>query len=90
MRGNTRLKVLGGGVAASVLDCIAGTAVFLKMVEVDPHGDLVTELRMLAGLATIDLRIDYLEPAYAAAFEASATVTRLATGATTFAVGFHV
>jgi uncharacterized protein (TIGR00369 family) len=77
MLGNTKLKVLHGGVTASVLDSIAGTAVFLKLAEVNPQSILETQLRMLGAITTIDLRIDYLEPANAAAFVASATVTRL-------------
>jgi uncharacterized protein (TIGR00369 family) len=77
MLGNTKLKVLHGGVTASVLDSIAGTAVFLKLAEVNPQSNLETQLRMLGAITTIDLRIDYLEPANAAAFVASATVTRL-------------
>jgi uncharacterized protein (TIGR00369 family) len=77
MLGNTKLKVLHGGVTASVLDSIAGTAVILKMAEVNPQADMVTQLRQLAGISTIDLRIDYLEPACAESFVATATVTRL-------------
>lgn len=77
MLGNAKLKVLHGGVTASVLDSIAGIAILLKMVEVDPKPDLMTQLREFARLSTIDLRIDYLEPANAATFLATATVTRL-------------
>lgn len=77
MLGNTRLKVLHGGVTASVLDSIAGVAILLKMTEQDPKPDLETQLREFGRLSTIDLRVDYLEPAGAEAFIASATVTRL-------------
>lgn len=77
MQGNTKLKVLHGGVTAAVLDSIAGVAIMLKMVETDPKPDLETQLREFARLSTIDLRIDYLEPASAAAFVATAHVTRL-------------
>jgi uncharacterized protein (TIGR00369 family) len=77
MLGNTKLKVLHGGVTASVLDSIAGVAILLKMAEVDPKPDLETQLREFGRLSTIDLRVDYLEPASAASFIASATVTRL-------------
>jgi uncharacterized protein (TIGR00369 family) len=77
MLGNTKLKVLHGGVTAAVLDSIAGVAVFLRMVERDPKTDLVAQLREFTRLSTIDLRVDYLEPANAPAFVASASVTRL-------------
>jgi uncharacterized protein (TIGR00369 family) len=77
MLGNTKLKVLHGGVTAAVLDSIAGTAILLKMVEMDPKPDLVTQLREFARVSTIDLRVDYLEPASAPAFVATANVTRL-------------
>jgi acyl-coenzyme A thioesterase PaaI-like protein len=68
MLGNTRLKVLHGGVTAAVLDSVAGTAILLKMVEMDPKPDLVTQLREFARVSTIDLRVDYLEPASAENF----------------------
>jgi uncharacterized protein (TIGR00369 family) len=77
MLGNAKLKVLHGGVTAAVLDSVAGIAILLKMAEHDPKPDLETQLRELARLSTIDLRIDYLEPAIAEAFVATATVTRL-------------
>jgi len=77
MLGNTKLKVLHGGVTAAVLDSIAGIAILLKMTEVDPKSDLETQLREFGRLSTIDLRIDYLEPANAERFVATATVTRL-------------
>ena len=77
MLGNTKLKVLHGGVTAAVLDSTAGIAILLKMAEQDPKPDLETQLREFGRLSTIDLRIDYLEPAGADAFLATATVTRL-------------
>jgi uncharacterized protein (TIGR00369 family) len=77
MLGNTKLKVLHGGVTASVLDSMAGIAILLKMAEVDPQEDLETQLRAFGRISTIDLRVDYLEPASAESFVASATVTRL-------------
>ena len=77
MIGNTKLKVLHGGVTAAVLDSIAGVAILLKMVETDPKPDLATQLREFARVSTIDLRVDYLEPANADRFVATANVTRL-------------
>jgi uncharacterized protein (TIGR00369 family) len=77
MLGNTKLKVLHGGVTAAVLDSIAGTAILLKMAETDPKPDLESQLREFGRVSTIDLRVDYLEPASAPSFVATATVTRL-------------
>jgi uncharacterized protein (TIGR00369 family) len=77
MLGNPKLKVLHGGVTAAVLDSVAGVAIMLKMAETDPKPDLETQLKEFARLSTIDLRVDYLQPASAAAFVATANVTRL-------------
>jgi uncharacterized protein (TIGR00369 family) len=77
MLGNSRLAVLHGGVTAAVLDSTAGVAILLAMATSDPKPDVETQLREFARVSTIDLRIDYLEPANAAAFVATATVSRL-------------
>lgn len=77
MLGNTKRGVLHGGVTATVLDSIAGVAILLKMAEQDPKPDVVSQMREMGRLSTIDLRVDYLEPATAQAFVATATVTRL-------------
>jgi uncharacterized protein (TIGR00369 family) len=77
MLGNTRLAVLHGGVTAAVLDSIAGVAVLLEMARTDPKPDVAAQLREFARLSTIDLRVDYLEPARGERFVASAKVTRL-------------
>ena len=50
MLGNTKLKVLHGGVTAAVLDSIAGVAIMLRMAETDPKPDLETQLREFARL----------------------------------------
>ena len=89
MLGNTKLKVLHGGVTAAVLDSIAGVAIMLRMVETDPKPDLETQLREFARLSTIDLRVDYLEPASAAAFVATANVTRLGTRIANVQMALH-
>ena len=89
MLGNTKLKVLHGGVTAAVLDSIAGVAIMLKMVETDPKPDLETQLREFARLSTIDLRVDYLEPASADAFVATANVTRLGTRIANVQMALH-
>jgi uncharacterized protein (TIGR00369 family) len=89
MLGNTKLKVLHGGVTAAVLDSMAGIAILLKMVETDPKPDLETQLREFARLSTIDLRVDYLEPANADSFVATAIVTRLGTRVANVQMALH-
>ncbi len=89
MLGNTKLKVLHGGVTAAVLDSIAGVAILLRMAEQDPKPDLETQLREFGRLSTIDLRVDYLEPAAADTFVATATVTRLGTRVANVQMALH-
>jgi uncharacterized protein (TIGR00369 family) len=89
MLGNTKLAVLHGGVTAAVLDSIAGVAILLKMAESDPKPDLATQLREFARVSTIDLRVDYLEPAAAERFVATATVTRLGTRVANVQMALH-
>ena len=89
MLGNTKLRVLHGGVTAAVLDSIAGVAILMKMAEQDPKPDIATQLREFARLSTIDLRVDYLDPAAADAFVATATVTRLGTRVANVQMALH-
>lgn len=77
MLGNTKLKVLHGGVTAAVLDSIAGIAILCRMAELHPKADVTEQLREFGRISTIDLRVDYLEPANADAFVATAEVLRL-------------
>lgn len=63
--GDPASGVLNGGVVTSLVDTVCGMAVFAA-------------LRKMQGIATLDLRIDYLKPARAEAeLHASATVYRL-------------
>lgn len=77
MLGNTKLKVLHGGVTAAVLDSIAGIAILCRMAELHPKADVAEQLREFGRISTIDLRVDYLEPANGDAFVATAEVLRL-------------
>lgn len=77
MLGNVKHKVLHGGVTASVLDSIAGIAILCRMAELNPKPDVVTQLKEFGRISTIDLRIDYIEPANAEAFVATADVLRV-------------
>lgn len=77
MLGNVKYKVLHGGVTASVLDSIAGIAILAKMAELNPKPDVLEQLKDFGRISTIDLRIDYIEPANADAFIATAEVLRV-------------
>lgn len=77
MLGNTKMRVLHGGVTAAVLDSIAGIAILCRMAELHPKADVPEQLREFGRISTIDLRVDYLEPAGADAFVATAEVIRL-------------
>lgn len=77
MLGNVKYKVLHGGVTASVLDSIAGIAILCRMAELAPKPDVIEQLKEFGRISTIDLRIDYIEPANADAFIATAEVLRV-------------
>lgn len=77
MLGNTKMKVLHGGVTAAVLDSIAGIAILCRMAELHPKADIMEQLREFGRISTIDLRVDYLEPANGDAFIATGEVLRL-------------
>ncbi len=77
MLGNTKYKVLHGGVTASVLDSIAGIAILARMGQAAQNADVVQQLKDFGRISTIDLRIDYIEPANADEFVATAEVLRV-------------
>lgn len=68
---------LHGGVTASVLDAIAGLAVFVAVIERHPHDSPAQALQRFGRMGTIDLRVDYLRPGIGRHFDAMAEVTRL-------------
>jgi uncharacterized protein (TIGR00369 family) len=75
--GNISQGMLHGGAIASVLDMMAGLAIFLKMAQQNPKDDPVAQLKEFMLMSTIDLRIDYLQPGRGKHFIAGAEVTRL-------------
>lgn len=77
MLGNVKYKVLHGGVTASVLDSIAGIAILCRMAELNPKPDVIEQLKEFGRISTIDLRIDYIEPANADEYVATADVLRV-------------
>lgn len=77
MLGNWMAGRLHGGVIASILDSLAGAAVFYRLAQLHPRRTVAEQIADFDRLATIDLRVDYLLPAKADAFRASSRVTRL-------------
>lgn len=77
MLGNAKYRVLHGGVTAAVLDSIAGIAILCRMAELAPKPDVIEQLKEFGRISTIDLRVDYLEPANADAFVARGDVLRV-------------
>lgn len=68
---------LHGGVISSVLDAAGGLAVLWAVAEL--YSDESTEQIMsrFKGLATIDIRVDYLRPGIGEQFSAQARIVRL-------------
>ena len=64
--GNFRTSALHGGVVASLLDIVGSAAVISALIEDSPP----------LGMSTIDLRTDYLRPAYGERFVAQGEVVR--------------
>lgn len=67
---------LHGGVVATVLDTVGGLAAFLQLLRRLEGESPEARLARLAGTGTIDLRVDYLEPALGQSFLATATIMR--------------
>ncbi len=74
--GNAAYQILHGGVAASVLDSIGGISAMAELYRRNDD-DLTEQLRKVARLATIDMRIDYLRPGRGQHFVATAQVLRM-------------
>lgn len=74
--GNFLRGSLHGGVISATLDVAGGLAAFVEVME---SMDEVTEaeiLDRLAGLGTIDLRVDFLRPGSGRTFTATAFIQR--------------
>ena len=74
--GNTNFNILHGGVAATMLDSIAGIVAMLELYRRD-QGTVAEQHKKMARLATVDLRIDYLAPGRGKQYIASAEVVRM-------------
>jgi uncharacterized protein (TIGR00369 family) len=75
--GNFTQGMLHGGVIASMLDTVAGFAIFLRMTQDAPRDTLMQQMAEFAQMSTIDLRVDYLQPGRGQYFTATAEVSRL-------------
>lgn len=74
--GNTHFNILHGGVAATMLDSIAGIVAMLELYRRN-QGTVAEQHKKMARLATVDLRIDYLAPGRGKQYIASAEVVRM-------------
>lgn len=68
---------LHGGVIASVLDALGGSALMVAMVDKHPGDTVEQAMGRFYRLGTIDLRVDYLRPGLGRYFMASSEITRL-------------
>ena len=68
---------LHGGVIASVLDALGGSALMVAMVDKHPGDPVEQAMGRFYRLGTIDLRVDYLRPGLGRYFMASSEITRL-------------
>ena len=69
-------KFLHGGVISSCLDVAGGMAAFLAVLQHYRCVDDAVVQSVLARLATIDMRVDYLRPGQGESFVAKAQVVR--------------
>lgn len=68
---------LHGGVIASVLDAMGGLALMVGIAQRYASDNALQVMQRFVKMATIDLRVDYLQPGLGTGFTASATVLRL-------------
>lgn len=73
--GNAQKQALHGGVISAVLDTVGGMVAMAALVE--RAASVEEALASLMKVGTIDLRVDYLRPATAPRFVASASILRL-------------
>ena len=74
--GNLVYRTLHGGVIASILDALGGHAVFLNIFQQVKGQPLEKQVKRVAKIGSIDLRIDYLRPGTGKSFIASGTILR--------------
>jgi len=74
--GNLIFRTLHGGVIASILDAMGGHAVFLQIFKQVRGQPREKQIKRIAKIGSIDLRIDYLRPGTGKTFTASGTILR--------------
>ena len=73
--GNAQKQALHGGVISAALDTVGGMVAMAALVE--RAASVEEALASLMKVGTIDLRVDYLRPATAPRFVATASILRL-------------
>jgi len=74
--GNPAQNILHGGVTSSVLDVAGGLKAIGERIKQIQPASLEELQKQLAGVGTIDLRVDYLRPGRGKRFEATAKIIR--------------
>lgn len=74
--GNQIYRTLHGGIIASILDNVAGHAVFLAIFKQVKGLPMEKQIKRASKIGSIDLRIDYLRPGKGNVFTATATILR--------------
>lgn len=75
--GNTYMKILHGGVIASVLDFAGGVVAQLSVIEQMKEATPEELTRRLVQMGTIDMRIDFIRPGRGNHFRATGEILRL-------------
>lgn len=76
LMGNNLLKILHGGVTATVLDMVGGVVIAASLVDQLENFDDKAVMKTLQNMGTIDLRTDYLRPGRGEEFIATARIIR--------------
>jgi uncharacterized protein (TIGR00369 family) len=87
--GNPVHQTLHGGVISSVLDATGGLMASIGVVARMPGSPIAAVAERLAGVGTIDLRIDYLRPGRGRRFTATGSVMRAGNKVTVTRMELH-
>ncbi len=75
--GNSEMKILHGGVIASVLDFTGGVVAHMSVIKQMTGASLAEIGQRLVQVGTIDMRVDYIRPGRGGVFKATGEVLRL-------------
>lgn len=87
--GNPVHRTLHGGVISSVLDATGGLMASVGVVDRMPGEPAEAVAERLAGVGTIDLRVDYLRPGRGSRFIATGSIMRAGNKVTVARMALH-